>query len=70
MAALLTNWLNSEVKLSKTVTNFENDFQNGYLIGEILHHFNQVEDLDGMADQLTSDAKIGNWTKLKPILEG
>lgn len=34
-------WLNDEVQLSKKVTSFEKDFNNGYLFGELLSKFNQ-----------------------------
>ena len=39
-------WLNTEVDLSKKITNMEKDFSNGYLLGELLHKFNQLTNLD------------------------
>ena len=33
---LLRSWVNDELKLSRSVSSFEVDMANGYLIGEIL----------------------------------
>jgi len=41
MAELLAQWLNDEVSLSAKVTDFESDFANGYLFGELLYKYNQ-----------------------------
>ena len=41
MSELLFNWLNDEVQLSKRVINFEEDFHNGYLFGELLSKHSQ-----------------------------
>jgi hypothetical protein len=40
MAEILQNWLNREIELSKPVEQFEKDFANGYLLGELLYKFN------------------------------
>jgi hypothetical protein len=40
MAKLLETWLNSEVELSIEIQNFEEDFANGYLLGELLYKYN------------------------------
>lgn len=40
MAELLAEWLNNEVGLSDKVTDFERDFANGYLFGELLYKYN------------------------------
>ena len=40
MSDLLLSWLNDEVQLSKKITNFENDFANGYYLGELLAKYN------------------------------
>jgi len=42
MADILYTWLNTEVDLSKKITNIEQDFSNGYLLGELLYKFNQL----------------------------
>ena len=39
MADILYNWINKEVKLSKQITNFSDDFSNGYFFGEILYKY-------------------------------
>lgn len=44
MAEILLTWLNTEVDLSKNITNIEKDFANGYLLGELLYKFNQLVD--------------------------
>ena len=36
MSKLIFNWLNEEVGLSKHITSFEDDFRDGYLLGELL----------------------------------
>jgi hypothetical protein len=43
MAELLAKWLNEEITLSQSVSNFEADFSSGYLIGELLYKFNQQD---------------------------
>lgn len=40
MSEILLSWLNDEVQLSQKVTNFEKDFSNGYLFGELLSKYN------------------------------
>ena len=46
MSDLLINWLNDEVQLSKRITNFEEDFHNGFLFGELLSKFSQQLNFD------------------------
>ncbi len=41
MSDIIYGWLNDEVQLSSRVTNFESDFANGYLFGELLAKYNQ-----------------------------
>ena len=41
MSDLILSWLNDEVQLSQKITNFEKDFSNGYLLGELLCKYNQ-----------------------------
>lgn len=69
MSALLQNWLNNEVGLSTNVANFERDFSNGYLFGEILHKFRQQEDFDTFANKNTYETKIANFKRLEPTLK-
>ena len=41
MSELLISWLNDEVQLSRRISNFEEDFHNGYLFGELLSKYSQ-----------------------------
>lgn len=41
MGDLLLNWLNDEIQLSKRIANFEEDFHNGFLFGELLAKYSQ-----------------------------
>lgn len=41
MSEIILNWLNDEIQLSKRINNFEEDFHNGYLFGELLAKYNQ-----------------------------
>ena len=40
MSDLILQWINDEVQLSQKVANFEKDFANGYLLGELLAKYN------------------------------
>jgi len=44
MSNLILNWLNDEVQLSKKITSMEEDFKNGYYLGELLKKYNQQLD--------------------------
>jgi hypothetical protein len=46
MSELLYTWLNTEIDLSKKITNLEKDFANGYLLGELLYKFSQITNMD------------------------
>ena len=39
MSDILLNWINNEVKLSKQITNLNEDFSNGYFFGELLYKY-------------------------------
>lgn len=51
MSELIRSWLNDEVQLSRPVVDFERDFSNGYLIGELLTKFNQQMDFNFFIDR-------------------
>ena len=70
MAELLLNWLNAEVGLSRTVHSFGHDFQSGYILGEILHNFNQLTDFASYVDKDTVNAKVNNFCRLHRTLTG
>jgi hypothetical protein len=51
MVDILITWLNTEVDLSKKITNMEQDFANGYLLGELLYKFNQLTNISDYKDK-------------------
>eukprot|EP00929_Paragymnodinium_shiwhaense_P112675 TRINITY_DN80942_c0_g1_i1.p1 TRINITY_DN80942_c0_g1~~TRINITY_DN80942_c0_g1_i1.p1 ORF type:complete len:2036 (-),score=628.45 TRINITY_DN80942_c0_g1_i1:270-6377(-) len=69
MSELLQNWLNNEVGLSTNVANFEKDFANGFLFGEILHKFRQQDDFDNFSNRNTYESKLANFKRLEPTLK-
>ena len=68
MAALLHRWVNEEIGLSRDVQSFEADFASGFLLGELLHRFNQQKGFSSFQDSNTSDAKVANFILLEPTL--
>lgn len=60
--------MNEELQLSSEIGNFETDFSNGYLVGEILHRFNQQKNFHKFIDKHSADAKINNWCLLSPTI--
>ena len=51
MSKLILSWLNDEVQLSKKITNFEFDFNNGYYFGELLSLKNQQLNFDKFVNE-------------------
>ena len=68
MSKLILEWLNSEVKLSREVVSLEDDFRNGYLLGELLSIHNQQSDFGKFINKSTPDAKITNFCLLEPTM--
>ena len=68
MAGLLRKWLNDEVVLSSEVHDFEPAFRNGYLLGEILHRFNQQKSFPMFVNTQSADSKVRNFVLLEPTL--
>merc|ERR1712151_760253 len=68
MAEILATWLNDEVGLSQKVTNFEEDFASGYLLGELLYKFNQQADFELFSQKDAISHKLQNFEKLEPTL--
>lgn len=68
MARILIHWLNEEVQLSREVTSLSEDFKNGYLLGELLHKYNQQRGFEMFLDTDTPDAKIMNYCLLEPTM--
>ena len=50
MSETLLNYLNNEFKLSKKITNFEEDFSNGFLFAEMLHKKGLINNLNDFND--------------------
>ena len=69
MAEILANWINNELELSKHVDNFEQDFSNGFLFGEILKRYNQQSDFEDFSKKATRDSKVNNFCLLEPTLK-
>ncbi|XP_076973078.1 sperm flagellar protein 2 isoform X6 [Tamandua tetradactyla] len=70
MSEILCQWLNQEVKLSRTVSpkTFAKTFSSGYLIGEVLHKFELQEDFSQFSESRISSAKLNNFSRLEPTL--
>jgi hypothetical protein len=68
MARIILHWLNEEVKLSHEITSLTEDFRNGYLLGELLHKYNQQHHFNKFVDRETPDAKIKNFCLLEPTM--
>lgn len=50
MSDIILNWINDQVQLSRRITNFEKDFANGYLFGELLAKYNQELNFNSFID--------------------
>lgn len=68
MARLLLDWLNNDVKLSKVVTSLDEDFRDGFLIGELLTHYNQQDDFHLFDQKGTPETRVRNYCLLEPTL--
>ncbi len=51
MSDILLTWLNTEVDLSRQVSQLEKEFSNGYLLGELLYKFNQLTNFKEFKDR-------------------
>ncbi|XP_054439986.1 sperm flagellar protein 2 [Pteronotus mesoamericanus] len=70
MSEILCQWLNQELKVSRTVSpkSFAKAFSNGYLIGEVLHKFELQDDFSEFSESRVSSAKLSNFSRLEPKL--
>jgi hypothetical protein len=68
MTEMLLDWLNKEVKLSRSVSDIVEDMSNGYLIGEILHKHKQISNFNEYKDRLDPDTKIHNFRLIEKAL--
>ena len=65
MARLIVEWLNEEIVLSRQIYSLEEDFKDGYLLGELLNRYNQQPDFNKFLDKGNPDAKINNFCLLE-----
>ena len=65
MANLIESWINDEIKLSKIITNIEEDFSNGYLYGELFNKYNQISNFSEYKNKDDSESKISNFKRIE-----
>ncbi|XP_036062821.1 sperm flagellar protein 2 [Onychomys torridus] len=70
MSEILCQWLNRDLKVSRTVSpkSFAKAFSNGYLIGEVLYKFELQSDFSEFSESRGSTAKLNNFSRLEPTL--
>ncbi|XP_021039606.1 sperm flagellar protein 2 isoform X3 [Mus caroli] len=70
MSEILCQWLNQELRVSRTVSpkSFAKAFSNGYLIGEVLFKFELQSDFAEFSESRGSTAKLNNFSRLQPTL--
>ncbi|KAJ1397438.1 hypothetical protein B484DRAFT_260007 [Ochromonadaceae sp. CCMP2298] len=66
MSRLCLAWLNDEICLSRQV-NWA-DFQNGYMLGELLARFNQQTNFKDFKDSVKPAHKLANFCMLEPTM--
>ncbi|XP_058026122.1 sperm flagellar protein 2 isoform X1 [Ahaetulla prasina] len=71
MTGILCDWLNREVKLSRTVDteSFAREFSSGYLIGELLNKYELQEDFAQFSQSRLANAKLNNFSRMEPTLQ-
>ncbi|XP_014809464.1 PREDICTED: sperm flagellar protein 2 [Calidris pugnax] len=70
MAEILCEWLNKEVKLSRSVVpgSFSEEFSTGYLLGELLYKYGLQDDFNQFSQSRVANAKLNNFFRLEPTL--
>ncbi|KAM6290170.1 sperm flagellar protein 2 [Aegotheles albertisi] len=70
MSQILCEWLNEEVKLSRSVVpgSFSEEFSTGYLLGELLHKYGLQDDFNQFSQSRIANAKLNNFSRLEPTL--
>uniref|UniRef100_A0A8C3JRF6 Sperm flagellar 2 n=1 Tax=Calidris pygmaea TaxID=425635 RepID=A0A8C3JRF6_9CHAR len=70
MAEILCEWLNEEVKLSRSVVpgSFSEEFSTGYLLGELLYKYGLQDDFNQFSQSRVANAKLNNFFRLEPTL--
>ncbi|XP_027049665.1 sperm flagellar protein 2-like [Pocillopora damicornis] len=71
MTDILCRWLNEDVKLSRIIDpiNIAKEFSTGFLLGELLNKHGLQEDFSFFSQNITSDSKLHNFTRLEPTLK-
>ncbi|XP_014425671.1 sperm flagellar protein 2 isoform X6 [Pelodiscus sinensis] len=71
MSEILCEWLNGEVKLSRSVDpkSLPKEFSTGYLIGEILHKYELQDDFNQFSQSRVANSKLNNFSRLEPTLQ-
>ncbi|XP_074934828.1 sperm flagellar protein 2 isoform X1 [Phalacrocorax aristotelis] len=70
MSEILCEWLNEDVKLSRSVVpgSFSEEFSTGYLLGELLHKYGLQDDFNQFSQSRVANAKLKNFLRLEPTL--
>ncbi|XP_042731295.1 LOW QUALITY PROTEIN: sperm flagellar protein 2 [Lagopus leucura] len=70
MSEILCEWLNEEVKLSRSVVprSISEEFSTGYLLGELLHKYGLQDDFNQFSQSRAANAKLNNFSLLEPTL--
>ncbi|KAM9261905.1 sperm flagellar protein 2 [Morus bassanus] len=70
MSEILCEWLNEEVKLSRSVVpgSLSEAFSTGYLLGELLHKYGLQDDFNQFSQSRVANAKLNNFLRLEPTL--
>ncbi|XP_031464294.1 sperm flagellar protein 2 [Phasianus colchicus] len=70
MSEILCEWLNGEVKLSRSVVpgSLSEEFSTGYLLGELLHKYGLQDDFNQFSQSRAANAKLNNFSLLEPTL--
>jgi len=58
---VVEGWIQNELKLSQMVSQFETDFSNGYLFGEILVQYNLHPSIATFTKKTNKESKIKNF---------
>jgi len=68
MAHLLLQWINEELVLSEYVHSMHDTFKDGYLLGEILHKYNQLADFYRFVRHGSPQSVLDNFVMLQPVM--
>ena len=64
MAKEVGDWVNNVLHLSRNVSDFEREFSNGFLLGEILFKLGLQTDFASFKDVTTPKEMLANYTRL------